>query len=121
MYRYAINFAPDCWVGLLRPEVTWRNAPFVDESATLLRGAYTCHRDEVGGYHVQIERNRAVVETRYALKWLLPQGADLRRARSGCTQAGLLGWGLLLRLPGEHLGEERTVRELGQVEALLQE
>lgn len=77
LYRYTINFAPNCWIDPLPPEATWRGAPFVDESAALLRGAYTCQRNDNGGYTIQIERHRPVVQTRYAVKWLLPRKDDL--------------------------------------------
>lgn len=80
LYRYTVNFAPDCWIDPLPPEATWRGAPFVDESATLMKGAYSCVRDENGGYSIGIERTRPAVQTRYAVKWLLPRKDDLTGA-----------------------------------------
>lgn len=72
LYRYTLNFAPNCWIDPLPPEATWRGAPFMDESAMLLKGAYYCHRNADGGYSMRIERNKPAVQTRYTLRWQLP-------------------------------------------------
>lgn len=79
VFRYTVNFAPDCWVDPAPPEVTWRRAPYVDESAALLKGGYVSRRNEDGGWQLRIERVKPVTETRYTLKWHLPQREDLRR------------------------------------------
>lgn len=77
VYRYTLNFAPECWVTPLPPEASWRGAPFAEESVTLLHGAYSAARDDDGGYTLQIERRKPTVHTRYTLKWGLPSRDDL--------------------------------------------